>query len=91
MSTDHSTARRRDLGRRVALIRQRAGFNAMALARKMGVHVPTLCRFENGQRGLSDVKFIQYLTLCGLKPNEIEPLLAMHHTPENGFHHADFA
>jgi hypothetical protein len=37
------------------------------------------------------VKFIQYLTLCGLKPNEIEPLLAMHHTPENGFHHADFA
>ena len=90
MMDDTSTARRRDLGRRALLIRQQAGLTALALSKEIGVHAPTLTRFENGQRHLSDVKFIQYLTFCGMKFPDIEQLLALANLPEDGFHHAPF-
>jgi len=87
---ESSTARRRDLGRRALLMRQQAGMTATGLSEAIGVHVPTLTRFENGQRNLSEVKFIQYLTLCGMKHQEIERMVALANLPEDGFHHTPF-
>jgi hypothetical protein len=90
MTKDQSTARSRDLGRQLAMIRQSAGFSMVALAERIGTWPPTLSRIESGMRGLSDVKFIQYLTLCGLKSEDIVPLLDLARTPDNGYHFANF-
>lgn len=91
VSRDFSTARSRDLGRQAAMIRERAGYSMMALAKEIGTGAPTLSRFEAGHRGLSDVKFIQYLTLCGLKSEDIDPLIKLSRAPDDGRHFADFS
>jgi transcriptional regulator with XRE-family HTH domain len=85
-----STARSRDLGQQLMAARQAAGHTTITLAEAIGTGAPTLSRIENGLRGMSDVKLIQYLTLCGLKSHEIAPYIALSHTPDTGYHVSPF-
>ena len=90
MTKDVSTARSRDLGRQLAAIRQAAGHTIQTLADAIGTGAPTLSRLENGLRGVSDVKLIQYLSLCGLKSHEIVPFVQLSHAPDTGYHLSAF-
>jgi transcriptional regulator with XRE-family HTH domain len=85
-----STARSRDLGQQLVAVRQAAGLTTTTLAEAIGTGAPTLSRIENGLRGMSDVKLIQYLTLCGLTSHEIVPYLALSHAPDIGYHLSAF-
>ena len=90
MTNNVSTARSRDLGQRLAAVRQAAGHTTITLAEAIGTGAPTLSRLENGLRGASDVKLIQYLTHCGLKSHEIVPFVQLAHAPETGYHLSAF-
>ncbi|HEX3789602.1 MAG TPA: helix-turn-helix transcriptional regulator [Pseudonocardiaceae bacterium] len=90
MTKEHSTARTRDLGRRLSDIRQQAGFTGTLLASGIGASNPSLSKFEAGARSMSEVRFIQYLTLCGLRSDDIMPLVELFRLPDNGYYVAGF-
>jgi transcriptional regulator with XRE-family HTH domain len=85
-----STVRSRDLGQQLAAVRQAAGHTTITLAQAIGTGAPTLSRLENGVRGISDVKLIQYLAHCGLKSDEIVPYVQLAHAPDTGYHLSAF-
>jgi transcriptional regulator with XRE-family HTH domain len=78
------------MGRELARLRERTGQTMAALAEAIGTLPPTLSRVEAGTRRLSEVKLIQYLILCGLKYDEIMPMVELARSPENGYHLAEF-
>ena len=88
--TQESTARSRSIGRQLAIVRETTGRNMVELAEAIGTLPPTLSRFEAGTRKLSEVKLIQYLSHCGLKFDEIMPMVELFRAPETGYHVADF-
>jgi transcriptional regulator with XRE-family HTH domain len=89
--TSPTSARSRDLGERAARLRHGAGFTLQVLAEEMGGSGPAISRFEGGKRGaISEIRFIQYLTLCGLKSDDIMPLVELFRMPDNGYHVAGF-
>lgn len=90
MSDDRSSARTRDLGKRVAIIRTEAGLSGYSLSRQMRAGAPSLSRFERGLHAMSRDRLVQYLTLCGKSVDEIEPLLTLFNTPESGYHVSGF-
>jgi transcriptional regulator with XRE-family HTH domain len=71
-------------------LRQGVGFTTTALAEHIGTGAPTVAKVENGLRSMSEVKLIQYLTIRGLKSDEIAPYLQIARTPDTGFHVAPF-
>ncbi|HEX3789351.1 MAG TPA: helix-turn-helix transcriptional regulator [Pseudonocardiaceae bacterium] len=90
MAPGPSTARSRDLGKQLMMLRQSVGFTTMSLAAGIGTGAPTVSKVENGLRKMSDVKLIQYLTLCGLKADEVGPYLDLAHRPEDGYYVSAF-
>lgn len=85
--TNASTARTRELGQQAALIRQAAGLTGQALSARIGCVASSVSRFEAGMStSMSEIRFIQYLSHCGLTDQEIAPLVRTFRSPDTGFH-----
>jgi transcriptional regulator with XRE-family HTH domain len=75
MGNRYESAAYRELGGMLRLVREKAGFSAEELARKLGWSLTTISRMENGRRTSTTTDVIQYAAMCGLKIREVQPLL----------------
>lgn len=58
--------------------REKAGFTAEALSRRLGWSTSQISRVETGRRGIDEVEVIHHLASCGAPYQEIAELLAFH-------------
>jgi transcriptional regulator with XRE-family HTH domain len=77
MKDRDTTARSRELGAELRRVRERAGYNGIRLARKLGWSAGRISRLESGKRGASEVDVAVFLAVCHVTGDEMEQLLEL--------------
>ena len=71
MTEDRRLSRERELGRRIARLRDEAGLTQRELARRVGLTQSALSRIESGQRGLSAGQITQFAQAFAIEPEAL--------------------
>jgi transcriptional regulator with XRE-family HTH domain len=75
VAEDKITALGRELGGELRRTRERAGYNGKDMATRLGWSTTKVSRVEVGARPISEEDIVMYLASCGLKVDEIDPIL----------------
>jgi hypothetical protein len=75
MTPRRSTARSRDIGLEPLAIREKAGFDGLGLAHRLGWDQSKVSRIEGGKQAVDEVDLISWLTSCGIKHPRIRQLV----------------
>jgi transcriptional regulator with XRE-family HTH domain len=91
MPDDKITAHGRELGAELRRRREAAGYNGLALAKRLGWSTTKVSRVETGARLISEVDIAIYLASCGVPRDEMDPILDLareaghdHHLKSHG-------
>src|SRR6201999_1579947 len=75
MAEDKITAHGRELGGELRRRRERAGYNGLELAKRLGWSTTKVSRVETGARIISEVDLAIYLASCGVPRHEMDAFL----------------
>lgn len=95
MTPRRSTARSRDIGLELLAIREKAGYDGIGLANRLGWDQSKVSRIEGGKQAVDEVDLISWLTSCDVKYPRLRQLVddnreatkdtwALSHTPTAG-------
>jgi transcriptional regulator with XRE-family HTH domain len=75
MAEDKVTAHGRELGAELRRRRERAGYNGLEMARRLGWSATQVSRVEVGARTITQTDVAIYLSSCGVPRDEMGPIL----------------
>ncbi|TWP47508.1 helix-turn-helix domain-containing protein [Lentzea tibetensis] len=75
MTSRRSTARSRDIGQELLAIREKAGFDGVGLADRLGWDQSKVSRIEGGKQAIDEVDLIHWLSSCGVKGARLRKLV----------------
>lgn len=79
MGARKSTARSRDIGGDLAVIREKAGFDGIRLTEKLDWDQSKVSRIEHGKQAIGDIELITWLTFCGITGARLHELVDANH------------
>ncbi|TWP50625.1 helix-turn-helix domain-containing protein [Lentzea tibetensis] len=75
MTPRRSTARSRDIGLELLAIREKAGYDGIGLANRLGWDQSKVSRIEGGKQAVDEVDLISWLTSCDVKYPQLRQLV----------------
>jgi transcriptional regulator with XRE-family HTH domain len=91
MVADKTTALGKQLGRELRIRREKAGYNALELSRRLGWSPTKVSRVETGSRDLTATDLTMYLASCGVPRDEINEIIELSREGDKGYRLKDHA
>jgi transcriptional regulator with XRE-family HTH domain len=85
MAADKTTALGKQLGHELRIRREKAGYNALELSRRLGWSPTKVSRVETGWRDLTTADLTMYLASCGVPRDQINEIIELSKEGDKGY------